>query len=84
MTRGWIGVEIQSVTPDIADSMGLKGTSGALVAKAQKDSPAAAAGVKSGDVITAVDGETIADPYDLARRIASARSQEDRDPRDDP
>src|SRR5208337_734404 len=71
VTRGWIGVEIQSVTPDIADNMGLKGTSGALVAKAQKDSPAAQAGVKSGDVITAVDGETVADPHDLARKIAA-------------
>ncbi len=71
VTRGWIGVEIQSVTPDIAENMGLKGTSGALVAKAQKDSPAAAAGVKSGDVITAVDGETVADPHDLARKIAA-------------
>ena len=51
--------------------MGLKGTSGALVALAQKDSPAAQAGVKSGDVITAVDGETVADPHDLARKIAA-------------
>ena len=71
VTRGWIGVEIQSVTPDIADNMGLKATSGALVAKAQKDLPAAQAGVKSGDVITAVDGETVANPHDLARRIAA-------------
>jgi serine protease Do len=71
VTRGWIGVEIQSVTPDIADNMGLKGTSGALVAKAQKNSPAAEAGVKSGDVVTAVDGESIADPHDLARKIAA-------------
>ena len=45
--------------------------SGALVAEAQKDSPAAAAGVKSGDVITAVDGDAVADPHDLARRIAA-------------
>ena len=41
------------------------------MAKAQKNSPAAKAGVKSGDVITAVDGETVADPHDLARRIAA-------------
>ena len=71
VTRGWIGVQIQNVTADLADDLGLKGTSGALVAAAQKDSPAAAAGVKSGDVITAVDGETVADPHDLARRIAA-------------
>jgi serine protease Do len=71
VTRGWIGVQIQNVTADLADDLGLKETSGALVAAAQKDSPAAAAGVKSGDVITAVDGETVADPHDLARRIAA-------------
>ncbi len=71
VTRGWIGVQIQNVTADLADDLGLKGETGALVAAAQKDSPAAAAGVKSGDVITAVDGETVADPHDLARRIAA-------------
>ena len=71
VTRGWIGVQIQSVTQDLADNLGLKGTTGALVAETQKDSPAAAAGVKSGDVITAVDGESVADPHDLARRIAA-------------
>ncbi len=71
VTRGWIGVQIQNVTADLADDLGLKDQSGALVAAAQKDSPAAAAGVKSGDVITAVDGETVADPHDLARRIAA-------------
>jgi serine protease Do len=71
VTRGWIGVEIQSVTPDLADNLGLKNASGALVAVAQKDSPAAAAGVKSGDVITALDGDAINDPHDLARRIAA-------------
>ena len=71
VTRGWIGVEIQPVNQDIADSLGLKSTGGALVAQAQKDSPAAQAGVKSGDVITAVDGETVADPHELARKIAA-------------
>ena len=71
VTRGWIGVQIQNVTADLADDLGLKGQNGALVAAAQKDSPAAAAGVKSGDVITSVDGETVADPHDLARRIAA-------------
>jgi serine protease Do len=71
VTRGWIGVQIQSVTPDLADNLGLKNAEGALVAVAQKDSPAAQAGVKSGDVITAVDGEAVADPHDLARRIAA-------------
>ena len=71
VTRGWIGVEIQPVTADIADDLGLKSASGALVAQTEKNSPAAAAGIKSGDVITAVDGETVADPHELARRIAA-------------
>ena len=71
VTRGWIGVQIQPVTADIADDLGLKNASGALVAQTTKNSPAEAAGVKSGDVITAVDGETVADPHELARRIAA-------------
>ncbi len=71
VTRGWIGVEIQPVTADIADNLGLKSAAGALVAQAEKNSPAAAAGIKSGDVITAVDGETVTDPHELARRIAA-------------
>jgi serine protease Do len=71
VTRGWIGVEIQPVTSDIADNLGLKSASGALVAQTEKNSPAAAAGIKSGDVITAVDGQIVADPHELARRIAA-------------
>ena len=58
------------MTQDIADSLGLKTASGALVAKENKDAPAAAAGVKIGDVITAVNGQSVADPRELARRIA--------------
>jgi serine protease Do len=70
VARGWLGVEIQPVTQDIADSLGLKTASGALVAKESKDAPAAAAGVKIGDVVTAVNGQAVADPRELARRIA--------------
>jgi serine protease Do len=71
VTRGWIGVQIQTVTPDIADSLGLKKATGALVSEPQANSPAAKAGVESGDVITAVDGATVADARDLARRIGT-------------
>jgi serine protease Do len=71
VTRGWIGVQIQLVTQDIADDLGLKSTGGALVAQTEKNSPAAQAGVKSGDVITAVDNQPVADPHELARRIAA-------------
>ena len=71
VTRGWIGVQIQPVTKDIADSMGLKNTDGALVAEPQPGSPAVKAGVKAGDVITAVNGEKIGNARELARRIGS-------------
>jgi serine protease Do len=69
VSRGWIGVQIQPVTQDIADSMGLKQADGALVADSQKDGPAAKAGVASGDVITAVNGQSIKDARELARVI---------------
>ncbi len=71
VARGWIGVQIQPVTTDIADSLGLKDTKGALVAEPQTGSPAADAGIKSGDVITAVNSETVEGPRELARKIAS-------------
>jgi len=71
VTRGWIGVQIQSVTQDIADSMGLKQTSGALVSEPQPDSPAVKAGIQSGDVIASVDGAPVHDARDLARKIGT-------------
>jgi serine protease Do len=71
VTRGWIGVQIQTVTPDIADSMGLKQASGALVSEPQKNSPAAAAGIQSGDVIVSVDDTPIHDARELARKIGT-------------
>jgi len=71
VNRGWIGVQIQPVTQDIADSMGLKKTEGALVAEPQANGPAAKAGIESGDVITAVNGEAIKDARELARTIGT-------------
>lgn len=69
VSRGWIGVQIQPVTPEIADSLGLKKAEGALVAEPQKDGPAAKAGIESGDVITAVNGTPVKDARELARTI---------------
>jgi serine protease Do len=69
VSRGWIDVQIQPVTQDIADSMGLKQAEGALVADPQKDGPAANAGIDSGDIITAVNGQSIKDARELARVI---------------
>src|SRR5579883_1372519 len=71
VTRGWIGVEIQPVTGDIADSLGLKTDKGALVANTQPDSPAVKAGIKTGDVILGVNGEPVEGPRELARKIAA-------------
>jgi serine protease Do len=71
VTRGWIGVRIQAVTADIADSLGMKKPEGAIVDEPQAGSPAVKAGIAAGDVITAVDGKDVKDSRDLARRIAA-------------
>jgi len=73
VTRGYIGVQIQPVTQDIADSIGLKKASGALVADVTKNSPAAKAGLQSGDAVTAVNGREVADSRELARAIADIK-----------
>jgi serine protease Do len=70
VTRGWIGVQIQPVNADIADSLGLKTAEGALVAEPQPDGPAVKAGIASGDVITSVNGQPIKDARELAKRIS--------------
>jgi serine protease Do len=71
VTRGWLGVQIQPVTAGIADSLGLKKTEGAMVDEPQSGSPAAKAGIKSGDVITAVNGKPVKDARDLARTVGT-------------
>ncbi len=73
VSRGWLGVQIQPVTKDIADSLGLSEASGALVVAPQEGSPGQKAGMKKGDVVTAVNGEPIKDARDLAKRIAAFR-----------
>jgi len=70
VTRGWLGVQIQPVTEEIADSVGLKGAKGALVAEAQNDGPAKAIGISAGDIITAINGKDVANPRELARLVA--------------
>ena len=70
VTRGWIGVQVQTVTKPIADSLGMKQASGALVATPEPNGPAAKAGIHPGDVITAVNGTAVKDPRALAQNIA--------------
>jgi serine protease Do len=69
VTRGWMGVQVQPVTADIADSLGLKQAQGALVDEPQANSPAAKAGIEAGDVITAINGTPLKDSRALARQI---------------
>jgi serine protease Do len=69
VTRGWLGVQAQGVTPEIADTLGLRDTKGALVAEPQADSPATAAGIAPGDVIASIDGAPIKDAKDLSKTI---------------
>lgn len=71
VTRGWLGVRVQPVTAEIADSLGLEAARGAIVDNPQDGSPAAKAGIEAGDVITAVNGTAIKDSRDLARTIAT-------------
>ncbi|POR48296.1 Do family serine endopeptidase [Bosea psychrotolerans] len=71
--RRYLGVQIQPVTQDIADSLDLKSTAGALVAEAQPGTPAAEAGVRSGDVITKLNGQPVKDGRDLTRRVGALK-----------
>ncbi|QBK30111.1 Do family serine endopeptidase [Roseitalea porphyridii] len=69
--RGWLGVRIQAVTDEIAESLGLADASGAIVAEPEAGAPAAQAGIEAGDVITAVNGEAIEGTRELSRAIAA-------------
>ncbi|MDW4550451.1 DegQ family serine endoprotease [Defluviimonas sp. D31] len=69
--RGWLGVRIQDVTPDVAEAMGLADAKGALVTDVP-DGPAKDGGIQSGDVITAFDGADVTDTRELVRRVADA------------
>jgi serine protease Do len=72
--RGWLGVHIQEVTPEIADSLNMKTPHGALVAQIEDNSPAGAAGIEVGDVITAVDGNEVKSVRDLPLMIANIKA----------
>src|SRR5579884_542265 len=70
VVRGWLGVEIQEVTPELAQSFGLSKPEGALVANVEKDSPAAKAGIKRGDVIVKFNGHQVHEQHELPELVA--------------
>jgi serine protease Do len=71
VTRGYLGVNIQSVTPEIASSLGIKDSKGAMVAEVVPTGPAAKAGFEQGDIVTAIDGQAVDDATDLTRKVAA-------------
>ncbi|HKJ63641.1 MAG TPA: trypsin-like peptidase domain-containing protein, partial [Hyphomicrobiales bacterium] len=68
--RGWLGVRIQTVTDEIAESVGLDSASGALIASITQDGPAAKAGIEVGDIILTFDGKDVTQMRDLAKIVA--------------
>ncbi len=71
--RGWLGVMIQDITPELAKSFGLSTTEGVLISDVSKDSPAEKAGLKRGDVITRFDGKEVKDAHMLSRMVAAKK-----------
>ncbi|MDU6749422.1 MAG: Do family serine endopeptidase [Bradyrhizobium sp.] len=69
--RPWLGARLQAVTPEIAESLGLRSPTGALVASVVPNSPAAKAGIKSSDLIVSIDGQTVDDPNAFDYRFAT-------------
>ena len=74
VTRGWIGVEAQEITPDLAESFGLPDTEGALIAGVVRGSPADAAGIRPGDVLLSVSSKPVKDPQVMLDLIAALKT----------
>jgi serine protease Do len=70
VTRGWLGVSIQAVTPELAKGFGLKEPKGVLISDVVQDSPADKAGIAAGDIVTEFDGKTVETPQDLQKVVA--------------
>jgi serine protease Do len=73
ITRGWLGIAIQEITKDLAESFGMKNTNGALIAGVEKSSPAEKGGLEPGDVITKFDGKLIITSSDLPRAVGATK-----------
>jgi S1-C subfamily serine protease len=71
VTRGWIGVEVQDITPAVAESFRLQTTRGALIATVVRGDPADKAGVKPGDVVVEIEGRPVVDPTSMRNLIAA-------------
>jgi len=71
VTRGWVGIEVQDIAPEIAESFGLKSTQGALIAGVLRGGPADRAGIRPGDVLVEVNGQSVSDSASLLKLIAS-------------
>jgi serine protease Do len=71
VSRGYLGVQIQNVTPEIAASVGSKDSKGAIVASVVPGGPAAKGGFQQGDIVVAINGKSVEDSRDLTRRVAS-------------
>lgn len=73
VTRGWLGVAIQDITPELAKSFNLKDEKGALIAEVYPDSPAAKGGIMRGDIVTSFNGKPIEDPYSLSLTVGNTQ-----------
>jgi len=71
VTRGWIGVEVQEITPALAESFGMPDARGAIIAGVLRGGPADKAGVKPGDVLTAINGTAVLDPHSMLNLVAA-------------
>jgi serine protease Do len=74
ITRGYLGASIQNVTPEVADSVGIPGKKGALVAEVVSGGPAQKGGIQSGDVVLEINGHAVKDSTDLTRQVAASHS----------
>ena len=77
VSRGWLGIQIQEVTKELAESFGMKNASGALIASVEKGGPAEKGGLEAGDVITRFDGKVIASSSDLPRVVGATKVGKD-------
>ena len=76
VTRGWVGIEVQDLTPELAESFSLKNNDGALIAGVLKGGPADAGGIRPGDILLAVNGNTVSDSASLLNLIAALKPGE--------